>query len=123
MTRLQQIRRRQERIVPIQRVHQRQIILVLLNRRAEVRKFLEHRLAKRARGQEAGAPGGGLDGHAGQDGFERVEIGGEADEWVGAREEAPRRGDHEGGERGVCGEGVGEDGEGRVRGSGRHDDR
>lgn len=88
MARLEEVRRREERVVPVQGVHQREVALVLVDARGEVGELGGDGGAERAVGEQAGRAGEGLDGHALEEGLEGGKVGGEGGDGVHSREEA-----------------------------------
>ncbi|KAL2289843.1 hypothetical protein FJTKL_01146 [Diaporthe vaccinii] len=96
MAGLKQVRRQQERVVPVQGVHERLVVGVLVDGPGEVGKPGLDLGAQPALRQQPRLPGRRLDGHAPQDVLEGVEVGGELPDRVGAGQEAARLGHHEG---------------------------
>jgi hypothetical protein len=114
MTRLQKIRRREERIVPIQGVHQGQVIPVEVHGRCEVGKSILNLLTKLVLGEQTILTTGCLDRHSLEDGLESIEFTRESDNRVSTREKAPSGRDHEGWKQLVLWAGIVQDVERRV---------
>ena len=112
VARLEQVGRREERVVAVQGVHQRQVGLVDIDGVGQVRQLGRHGVPEPAVGQQARLARRRLDGHALQEGLEGVELGRERGDGVHPGQEAARGRHHEGREGHVVRPGVVQDGEG-----------
>lgn len=88
MAGLEEVRRRKERVVPVQGVHQREVVLVFVDARSQVGQLGGDGVAECSVGEQAGRAREGLDGHALEEGLEGGEVGGEGGDGVHSREEA-----------------------------------
>ena len=86
---LEEIGRRQEGVIPIEGIHKRQVILILINQCGQIREVLGYSVAESAAGEKARFSGRRLDRHTLEDGFERAEFGGEVDDGIHSGQKSP----------------------------------
>lgn len=113
---LKQVSRQKERIVTVDGIHQRQVVLVHVHGKGEVGELLVDGRSEQVLGQQAWLSRGRLDRHALEDVLERLEFCRELPDGLCTRQETTGLGDHEGLEGCVFGTAVLQDL--KVRGDG-----
>lgn len=116
MAGLKKVCRRKERVVPVQGVHQGEVALVQLHGIREVWEDSVNLLTELAVGKQTRLARQSLDGHALEDGLERVKLLGQRDDGVCTGEKAPGGGHQEGRQGVVIRTSIREDLEGRYAG-------
>ena len=96
VARLKEVGRGKERVVSVESVHERQVVLVEVHELSQVRENGVDLISKLGVSQQTGLARQSLDGHAVEDVIQRLELLGELDDGVHAGKETTGSGNHEG---------------------------